>query len=132
MMLEEIRYQMNTYEEKREKLALLLIDLDQKLRSLNEQANMPDGHYNGYLFSFEIIDRVVVEAYAIMKGHLDIFDALESIKSRFMSLNADKQQMFDYLTLSYPDEGEVAIRMEQIETSLEKNFGIVNPYKTQS
>jgi hypothetical protein len=67
-----------------------------------------------------------------MKGHLDIFDALESIKSRFMSLNADKQQMFDYLTLSYPDEGEVAIRMEQIETSLEKNFGIVNPYKTQS
>jgi hypothetical protein len=27
MTLEEIRYQMNTYEEKREKLALLLIDM---------------------------------------------------------------------------------------------------------
>jgi hypothetical protein len=37
MTLEEIRYQMNTYEEKREKLSLLLIDLHNKLQSLGAQ-----------------------------------------------------------------------------------------------
>jgi hypothetical protein len=55
MTLEEIRYQMNTYEEKREKLALLLIDLHHKLASLHDQAAMADGD----VFSFEIVDRVV-------------------------------------------------------------------------
>jgi hypothetical protein len=91
MTLEEIRYQMNTYEEKREKLALLLIDLHYKLRSLGEQAAMADGHYNGDVFSFEIIDRVLVEAYAIIKADLNIFGALDEIRRILMLLNAEKK-----------------------------------------
>lgn len=62
MTLEEIRYQMNTYEEKLEKLALLLIDLNHKVQSLNAQASLLDNHYNGDIFTFDIIDRVIVEA----------------------------------------------------------------------
>ena len=146
MTLEEIRYQMNAYEEKREKLALLLVDLHHKLRSLGEQAATPDGHYNGDLFSFEIIDRVIVEAYAILKTDLDIFGALESIRQPLMLLNAEKQKMLTILTLSYGPEfknatinsyrelvrkfiGQVTILVEQIERSLNEKFGIVNPYK---
>jgi len=146
MTLEEIRYQMNAYEEKREKLALLLVDLHHKLRSLGEQAATPDGHYNGDLFSFEIIDRVIVEAYAILKTDLDIFGALESIRQPLMLLNAEKQKMLTILTLSYGPEfknatinsyrelvrkfiGQVTILVAQIERSLNEKFGIVNPYK---
>jgi len=146
MTLEEIRYQMNAYEEKREKLALLLVDLHHKLRSLGEQAATPDGHYNGDLFSFEIIDRVIVEAYAILKTDLDIFGALESIRQPLMLLNVEKQKMLTILTLSYGPEfknatinsyrelvrkfiGQVTILVEQIERSLNEKFGIVNPYK---
>lgn len=146
MTLEEIRYQMNAYEEKREKLALLLIDLHHKLRSLGEQAVMSDGHYNGDLFSFEIIDRVIVEAYAILKTDVSIFGALESIRQPLMLLNAEKQKMLTILTLSYGPEfknatidnyrelvrkfiGQVTILAEQIERSLNEKFGIANPYK---
>jgi hypothetical protein len=148
MTLEEIRYQMNTYEEKREKLALLLIDLHYKLRSLAEQAEVPDGHYNGDIFSFEIIDRVAVEAYAILKADVDIFGALDSIRRPLMLLNAVKQKMLTVLTLSYGPEvknaeingyrdlvrkyiGQVTILTEQIERSLKEKFGVVNPYKAQ-
>jgi len=146
MTLEEIRYQMNAYEEKREKLALLLVDLHHKLRSLGEQATMADGRYNGDLFSFDIIDRVIVEAYAILKTDVSIFGALESIRQPLMLLNAEKQKMLTILTLSYgPDfknaeisgyrelvrkfSGQVTIMAEQIERSLNEKFGIVNPYK---
>src|ERR1700758_2240518 len=87
MTLEEIRYQMNTYEEKREKLALLLIDLHHKLVSLHDQAAMVDGHYNGDVFSFEIVDRVVAEAYSILKEDLRIFGALDKIRRSLMLLN---------------------------------------------
>jgi hypothetical protein len=146
MTLEEIRYQMNAYAEKREKLALLLIDLHHKLRSLSEQATMRDGHYNGDVFSFEIIDRVVVEAYAILKADVNIFGAIESIKRPLMLLNAEKQKMLAIMALSYGPEdknmtinnyrelaakfvGQVTILTEQIERSLNEKFGIVNPYK---
>jgi hypothetical protein len=149
MTLEEIRYQMNTYEEKREKLALLLVDLHHKLRSMGEQAAMPDGHYNGDLFSFEIIDRVIVEAYAILKTDVSIFGALEAIRQPLMLLNAEKQKMLTILTLSYGPEfrnatidsyrefvrkfiGQVTILSEQIERSLNEKFGIVNPYKASA
>jgi hypothetical protein len=149
MTLEEIRYQMNTYEEKREKLALLLIDLHQKLRSLGEQAAVPDGYYNGDIFSFEIIDRVVVEAYAILKADMSIFGALDSIRRPLMLLNAEKQKMLTILTLSYDQEaktaeinkyrdlvrrfiGQVTMLAEQIERSLKEKCGIVNPYKVQA
>jgi len=146
MTLEEIRYQMNTYEEKREKLALMLIDLHHKLRSLGEQAAMQDGHYNGDVFSFEIIDRVVVEAYAILKEDVGIFGALDSIRRPLMLLNAEKQKMLTVLTLSYGPEvknaeingyrdlvknyiGQVTLLTEQIERTLKEKFGIANPYK---
>jgi hypothetical protein len=146
MTLEEIRYQMNTYEEKREELALLLIDLHHKLRSLGQQADMQDNHYNGDVFSFEIIDRVVVEAYAIIKADLNILGALDTIRQILMLLNAEKSKMLAMLAMSYPPEtknkmindyrelprkfvGQVTILAEQIERSLNQNFSVVNPYK---
>jgi predicted HTH transcriptional regulator len=67
MTLDEIRYQMNTYEEKREKLALLLIDLHNKVRSLGDQSGIRDGQYNGDVFSFDILDRVVADAFRSSK-----------------------------------------------------------------
>jgi hypothetical protein len=104
MTLEEIRYQMNTYEEKLEKLTLLLIDLHHKVQSLNAQANVLDNNYNGDVFSFEIIDRVVVESYALLKSDVSIFGLLELIRSRLMSLNAAKQKLLTIMAMSYIDE----------------------------
>jgi predicted HTH transcriptional regulator len=59
MSLEEIRQQILNYEEKREKLQLFLIDLHNKLASVNHQASVIDGGYTGEIFSFDIIDRTM-------------------------------------------------------------------------
>jgi hypothetical protein len=149
MTLEEIRYQMNVYEEKREKLSLLLIDLHHKLRALEADVSVPDGHYTGNMYSFEIIDRVVVEAYAILKADVNIFGALDTIRQQLLLLNAEKQKMLAFLALSYGQDVKISvinsyrelamkvipgvtILSEQIENSLREKFGIVNPYKITS
>lgn len=146
MTLEEIRYQMNLYEEKREKLSLLLIDLHHKLRSIGIDASTPDGHYSGTIYSFEIIDRVVVETYAILREDVNIFGYLDTIKQQLSLLNAEKQIMLTFLTLSYAPDAKnsvingyrelakrvlpaVTLLSEQIERSLNERLGIVNPYK---
>lgn len=144
MTLEEIRYQMNTYEEKREKLALLLIDLHNKLRSLGDQCALASGQYNGDVYSFDIIDRVLVEAFGIIKDDISIFRALDTIKRRLMLLNAEKHKMMTILTISYQDDFKngqidayrqmvrnvipgVTLLTGQIERSLKEKFGIELP-----
>ena len=146
MTLEEVRYQMNTYEEKREKLTLLVMELSHIIRALQEQTILEDGSYNGTTFSFDIIDRVVVESYSILKSDPDTIGALNTLKSKLMTINAEKQRLFS--TMSQPGDQlrktseanqykgfvvravpTVVPLIEQIEAALRKNFGIENPYK---
>jgi hypothetical protein len=146
MALEEVRYQMNVYEEKREKLALLLMEFHHIVRSLGEQSTMPDGAYDGSIFSFDIIDRVVVESYSILKSDPNTIGALDTLKKRLMLVNAEKQKLLTIVTQPYmPEEKNkqathykkfvegaipgVIILTEQIERSLGEKFGIENPYK---
>ena len=149
MTLEEVRYQMNSYEEKREKLSLLLIDLSHKLRALEEQATLADNHYTGDLFSFDIIDRVIAEAYPILKADLNTIGVLDTLKKRLSLLNVEKQKLFAILSQSYGQEHkyesanvyrelaramrpEINVIVEQIERSFAEKFGIENPYKVRA
>jgi hypothetical protein len=146
MTLEEVRYQMNVYEEKREKLALLLMELTHIGRSLEEQTFIQDGTYNGSLFSFDIIDRVVVESYSILKSDPNTIGVLDTLKKRLMLANAEKQKLFSIMALPHhPGHHaqtataykaiirgimpEVVGITEQIGRSLNEKFGIVSPYK---
>ncbi len=146
MTLEEVRQQMLALEEKREKLALLLIDLFHKQRSLEEQANVPDGHYTGDLFAFDIIDRVVVESYSVLRDDLTTIGVLDTLRKQLSLLNAEKQKVLSMMALSYTAEDKareansyrelarrqrpgVGIIIEQIERSFSEKFGIVNPYR---
>lgn len=146
MTLEEVRQQMLSLEEKREKLALLLIDLFHKQRSLEEQANAPDGEYTGDMFAFDIIDRVVVESYSILRGDVNTIGVLDTLRKQLLLLNAEKQKVLSMMALSYSPEDKVrainayrelarsqlprmSIIVEQIERSFSEKFRVVNPYR---
>ena len=107
---------------------------------------MADGHYTADVFSFEIIDRVVVDAFAILKAEVSIFRDLEIIKRHLMLLNGEKQKLMAILGISYAPDfkndqinayrqlvkdviPDVTILAERIELSLKEKFGIENPYK---
>ena len=107
---------------------------------------LPDGQYDGDVYSFDIIDRIVSETYSILKSDVSIFGALETLKRRLMLLNAEKQKLLTILSQSYVLEFKIAktneyrqvarnvipdvtILTEQIERALQEKFGITNPYK---
>lgn len=146
MTLEEVRQQMLTLEEKREKLALLLIDLSHKLRAVEELSQMADGSYNGDIFTFDIIDRVVVESYSLLRDDLNTIGVLDSLKKPLNLLNAEKQKLLHFMALSYTLENKASVAnryrqlardllpavaniVEQIERSFAEKFDIRNPYK---
>lgn len=149
MTLEEIRLQMNSYEEKREKLALLLIDLSHKVRSIAEQATMAENYFNGSMFSFEIFDRVVADSFAILAADVNSIGALDTIRKQLETLNAVKQRMLSIQALSYDESFKnahingyretvqrmqpgIVVLAEQIERSFLEKFGIENPYKIRN
>ncbi len=145
MTLEEIRFQMNSYEEKLERLSLLLIDLRLKVRSLEGQASLPEGYYNGDVFSFDTIDRVVAESYSFLKTDLTTIGVLQTLRSKLELINATKQKMINVLAMSY-DAGHktsvinevrqlaidtlpsVLLITEQIERSFKDKFNVDSPY----
>ncbi len=146
MTLEEIRFLMNSYEEKREKLTLLLIELANIAHILRDQSALPDGYYTSEIFSFEIIDRVLVEAYAFLKSDMPTIVMLNQLKRHLMFFNGEKTKLLSMLGLSY-DGGAKAAAMvlyrdqvkarspgllsyiHEIEKSFFEKFGIENPYK---
>jgi Putative DNA-binding domain len=146
MSLEEIRHQILNYEEKREKLQLFLIDLHNKLASVNHEASVIDGGYTGEIFSFEIIDRTIVESFSLIKDQLQIFRALESMRTTIWNLNSQKQIMLNFLSLSYTQEDKIRkineyrafvqnsypileMSVTTIEKTLKDQLDIINPYK---
>jgi hypothetical protein len=146
MTLEEVRQQMLTLEEKREKLGLLLIDLSHKLRAVEEHSQVPDGSYNGDIFTFDLIDRVVIESYSLLRDDLNTIGVLDTLKKRLSLLNAQKQMLLHFMALSYAQEAKTSVAnsyrqlardalpavttiVEQIERSFAEKFDIRNPYK---
>jgi hypothetical protein len=142
MTLEEVRYQMNTYEEKREKLALLVMELNHIIRSVSEQASYQGGSHDGTMFRFEIIDRVTVESFSIIKSTPNIIGALDTLKKRLMFLNMEKEKMMGiashlanagahwvaYRRKVESMQPEIVILAEQIQRTLKEELGVETPF----
>ena len=95
MSREEVRAQMAEDETRRELLGLLLMELRNIVWSLGESAAPFLGggwRIEGTAYSFEIIDRVTVEAYSLLKDDPDTVRVLTTLKKQLADLNADSQR----------------------------------------
>ncbi len=145
MTLEEIRYQIHNYEEKRDKLTLLLIELELIKLTLIEQSNMGDGQYTGSKFSFEVIDKVLVETYSFLKEDLDTITRLGNLKRILMHLNFEKSKLLSMIAMSYDIKAKkqftvdfrnqvlqnmpvIVTHIDYINNTLKDRFGLLNPY----
>jgi hypothetical protein len=104
MTLEEIRSQMLVYEEKLEKLALMAFDLRNKAKTIEAHAGAGPGFYYGDSFQFDIVDRVVVEAYTLLKRAPDVLILWERLKQNLMLFNFEKEKLRSILANSYNPE----------------------------
>lgn len=146
MTLEEIRYQIHNYEEKKDKLTLILIELENIKNMIIHQSDLSDGEYNGETFNFDIIDKVVVETYSFLKEDLETITKLSEIKRYLSHLNSEKSKLLSMLVMSYKIEAKIQSinrYREQVKNSMpqmleyinyinksfNEKFELVNPYK---
>ncbi|MGN6208098.1 hypothetical protein [Asticcacaulis sp.] len=140
---------MNNYEEKREKLTLMVVELRHIGDSLYAHCNVPDNYFINDIYNMEMIDRIMVESYSIIKGNENIVMALNSIRRFLNTINSQKIILMNILSFSRGDIynnmkinelrnlirsifPEMASNIKIIESVLENNYGIINPYKTAS
>jgi len=146
MTLEEVRYQMNHYEEKREKLTLLVIELDQILQIINADAQTNENQYNGEDLSFDVIDRIIVETFSFLREDMNIIANLNALKRKVSMLRTKKQLMFriiaaklamplqsggvpEYRSFATEQQPHVFQLVQNIKDALKERFGIENPYQ---
>ncbi|OYU46955.1 MAG: hypothetical protein CFE31_19125 [Rhizobiales bacterium PAR1] len=131
MTLEEIRYQMNSYEEKIEKLALLLIELHFQRKLLHSQSLNRSPGYETSKFSIDLIKIVISETYAQMKDEHMFFSCINGIITSLNSLNVKKDYLMNIQSQAYDltfknsqvDEYYNSARM--VRKDLEANFNFI-------
>ena len=145
MSLEEIRSQMLSYEEKLEKLSLLLLELNHICRTLEQQVNWKEGS-TGDMFTFGIIDRVVVEAYAFLKQDPNTIGALDMVKRFLTQLNVSQQKMLNTFASTTDVERRTTAHTayhdllertapgiysyrDQIARSFKEKFNVIDPFQ---
>lgn len=145
MTLEEIRYQIHNYEEKRDKLTLLFMELEFVRSMIVEQSQKSIGQYHGANFSFEVIDKILVETYSFLKEDLDTITRLGNLKLTLMHLNFEKSKLLSMIAMSYDLESKkqftvdfrnqvlqnmpaILSSIDYINKALKERFGLVNPY----
>ncbi len=146
MTLEEIRYQMNNYEEKREKLALLLMELSHIRANLEEELNQQEESYISNKFDLYIFDNVIVQSFSILKGDTKLLINIKLLRRYLERLNAKKQMMLDRImsdpllqnVRSQANGYKIEVSMcfdyvmtlaNDIEKSLRERLNIAHPYE---
>ncbi len=104
MSLEEVRNQMLAYEEKIEKLTLLVIDLQHKVQTLIDESKVKDGSYLNVSYDCATINQIIVEAYSLIKDEPQLIAALYGLKKVFEEADLDKQSLLQLMSLSYTSD----------------------------
>jgi hypothetical protein len=138
MTRDEVRALMVDEEELRQKLGLLLLELGNIAWSLESSKDPNDGT----LYTFEIIDRVTVEAYSVLREDPQTIKVLATAKRSLMRVNAATQRfLLESARGTKPPAGyykmhedaaraalaQVVLIREQIERSFKERFGITVP-----
>ena len=145
MTLDEVRNQMISFEEKREKLSLILIAIREILNSFDQESSVVDGSYYAGSISTDIFDKIIVETYSLLKIDHNLISYFLYIRRHVSAFNAKKlilittssgRHDIEYqrnIINNYKQEIKtilptIKILVESIEVSLKAHYGIVNPY----
>src|SRR5207245_1907929 len=144
MTLEEIRSQFLNYEERREKLKLLYIELLNNKEQLATSANVADGSYSLVTLDSSVIDRLLVDVYSIILEDTALVRALLTLRQQIRVINTRANIFFSQMALSYTPESKrqmanehtaflrqrseiMAPLIDEALQTLETRFGLQNP-----
>ena len=144
MSYNEIQEQFLRYEERREKLKLLFIELllnQENLQSMSSVANV-ESQYSLLTLDSDVLDRLLVDTFSVIQGEHQLIKILLTLRTQIRVTNAKTQIFFNEMALPLTNRNEsvvvhnkfikekssflLPLIAEAIEI-LEKQFGLVNP-----
>jgi hypothetical protein len=118
MNYEEIQEQFLRYEERRDKLKLLLIELLLNRENLRGLKSIEPGKYSLVTLDSAVLDRLLVDTYSVLQDEIRLIQILLTLRTHIRVANT-KSQMF-FSQMAQPLTGQVELVARQNEFMKEK------------
>jgi len=147
MTLEETRAEFMHYEEKREKLKLLFIELVANKEQLAKITGVKPGETTLITLDSSVLERLLVDLYSIIQDDSQLVKILLELREHIRICNARTQILHTQLALSYgpgdkarmaqehrefmKEEAQYVVpRIERALATLQQRFGLRDPFDT--
>ncbi len=142
MTLEEIRAQFMNYEERREKLKLLLIELDLNREHLEAFRGVGENEYSLVTLDSSVLDRLLVDVYSLIQTEVRLVRILVTLRAQIRVINAKTSIFFSQMALPLTKSAQFAQEhnsfmeekadsliplIKEAAETLESRFNISNP-----
>ena len=144
MSYDEIREQFLRYEERREKVKLLLIELLFNREALQEMAMVSEGAYSLVTLDSNVLDRLLVDTYSVVQSEPRLIQILLTLRRSIRIINAKTQIFFAQMALPLDNPSALVgaqrqylnergaflfpLISEAIEM-LKARFGLIDPFQ---
>ena len=144
MTLEEIRAQFLRYEERRDRIKLLLIELLMNKEELDEIAKVDEGKYSLVTLDSSVLDRLLVDTYSLIQDEPNLVKILLALRSQIRVCNAKTRIFFSQMAMPLSNQEQIArshntfmkekaaLLVPLIDRALgliETRFGLSNPFE---
>jgi len=120
MSREEIEEQFLRYEERRDKLKLLFVELLLNRENLTDISRVKDGQYSLMTLETGVLDRLLVDVYSVLQAERRLVRILLTLRTQIQIINANAKIFFTKMALPRTDGKQVAAEYQTFMRSKEK------------
>ena len=120
MSREEIEEQFLRYEERRDKLKLLFVELLLNRENLTDISRVKDGQYSLMTLETGVLDRLLVDVYSVLQAERRLVRILLTLRNQIQIINANAKIFFTKMASPRTDGEQVAAEYQTFMRSKEK------------
>ena len=108
MNYDEIQGQFLRYEERRDKIKLLLVELLLNRENLREFTSIEAGKYSLVTLDSAVLDRLLVDTYSVLQGEIRLIQILLTLRTQIRVANTKAQMFFSQMAQPLTGQAELA------------------------
>ena len=96
------------YEERREKIKLLFLELIDNKEQLRSFLNVPEGQYSLITLDASVLDRLLVDIYSVLQRSDDLVNTLLTLRRQIRVCNAKTTIFFSQMAMPLVNQKRIA------------------------
>lgn len=108
MTIDEIRAQFMNYEERRDRVKLLVIELIENRQQLSEISKVDEGEYSLITLDSAVLDRLLVDSYSVIQDNPELIKLLFGLRRAIRICKVKSNIFFSQMQMApyLADEGQ--------------------------